>query len=117
MSSEKGGKIVSAPIIPTRNRNEAINDLLESIALEETAIAHLINAEGEKIQKLVQCNFPAPDCFEQVLEFQQGISNLFDKLIKKQDQLVAKMKLVVSFYDDRNSHGKHKKAVCRDDEM
>ncbi|MEG1776594.1 MAG: isopeptide-forming domain-containing fimbrial protein [Clostridia bacterium] len=29
---------------------QAINDLIESIALEQTAVAHILNAEGEKIQ-------------------------------------------------------------------
>ena len=29
---------------------QAVTDLLESIALEETALSHILNAEGEKIQ-------------------------------------------------------------------
>ena len=31
--------------------HQAITDLLESIALEETAMSHILNAEGEKIQR------------------------------------------------------------------
>lgn len=32
---------------------QAITDLIESIALEETALSHILNAEGEKIQKAI----------------------------------------------------------------
>lgn len=33
--------------------HQAITDLLESIALEETAMSHILNAEGEKLQKAI----------------------------------------------------------------
>lgn len=32
------------------NMCQAVTDLVESIALEETALSHILNAEGEKIQ-------------------------------------------------------------------
>ncbi len=35
---------------PTRNPN---NDIIESVALIETALSHILNAEGEKIQKIL----------------------------------------------------------------
>lgn len=34
-------------------RTQAITDLIQSVALEETALSHILNAEGEKIQKVV----------------------------------------------------------------
>ncbi|MEG1142331.1 MAG: SdrD B-like domain-containing protein [Clostridia bacterium] len=33
---------------------QAITDLIESVALEQTALSHIINAEGEKIQKILK---------------------------------------------------------------
>ena len=32
---------------------DAVNDVIESVALMETALSHILNAEGEKIQKAV----------------------------------------------------------------
>jgi len=41
-------------IIPgTETREQAITDLIESIALEETALSHILNAEGEKMQAII----------------------------------------------------------------
>ena len=41
----------------------AITDLIQSVALEETALSHILNAEGEKIQKMVAL----PDVTPEVL--------------------------------------------------
>ncbi|WP_304509415.1 hypothetical protein [Anaerotignum sp.] len=35
-------------------RFQAITDILESVAYEEAAISHILNAEGEKLQKVVE---------------------------------------------------------------
>ena len=32
---------------------QAVTDLLESIALDETALSHILNAEGEKLQRVI----------------------------------------------------------------
>ncbi|MFS0556284.1 hypothetical protein [Brevibacillus sp. 179-C9.3 HS] len=51
---------MSIPTVPNitpeiiLKRNEVLNLLLTSIALEEIGLSHIINAEGEKIQKLVK---------------------------------------------------------------
>lgn len=42
-------------------RAQAITDMIESVALEETALSHILNAEGEKIQKMVAMQDVTPD--------------------------------------------------------
>lgn len=49
---------VITPIITTRS--QAITDIIESVALEETALSHILNAEGEKIQKMVAMDDVTP---------------------------------------------------------
>lgn len=51
---------MSLPKIPdisptiTVNREQSINLLLASIAMEEMALAHILNAEGEKLQAFIE---------------------------------------------------------------
>ncbi|NQF13665.1 hypothetical protein HPY31_06970 [Brevibacillus sp. HB1.3] len=51
---------MSMPTVPNitpeiiLKRNEVLNLLLTSIALEEIGLSHLINAEGQKIQKITK---------------------------------------------------------------
>ena len=44
-------------------RTQAVTDIIESVALQETALSHILNAEGEKIQKMVAL----PDVTPEVL--------------------------------------------------
>lgn len=52
----KGRQIMGMPIIQSSNatRQQAITDIIESVALEQAALAHILNAEGKKIQKLLE---------------------------------------------------------------
>ena len=34
-------------------RRQAVSDLIEPVALEQTALAHILNAEGEKLQRIL----------------------------------------------------------------
>ncbi|MEG1278281.1 MAG: isopeptide-forming domain-containing fimbrial protein [Cellulosilyticaceae bacterium] len=40
-------------ILPNSPRKQAISDILESVALEQAALSHILNAEGEKIQAIL----------------------------------------------------------------
>ena len=55
--------IMGMPVITpsTTTRSQAITDIIESVALQETALSHILNAEGEKIQKMVAMQDVSPD--------------------------------------------------------
>lgn len=55
--------IMGMPVITpsTTTRTQAITDIIESVALQETALSHILNAEGEKIQKMVAMQDVTPD--------------------------------------------------------
>ena len=42
---------MGVPVITpsTTTREQAITDLFESVALQQTALSHILNAEGEKL--------------------------------------------------------------------
>ena len=66
LNNKKGeSPIMGMPVITASEttRDQAITDLIQSVALEETALSHILNAEGEKIQKMVAL----PDVTPEVL--------------------------------------------------
>jgi hypothetical protein len=67
---------------------QAITDLLESIALEETGLAHIINAEGEKIQTALDLKSV---CIEDLIAINQSVSDTLVKIIKL--EMVLEFKL------------------------
>ncbi|MDR1736134.1 MAG: hypothetical protein LBR85_04590 [Oscillospiraceae bacterium] len=73
---------MSMPIITpgTGTREQAISDLIESVALQEAALSHILNAEGEKMQAILQNPGTTPDQFmrlnESVNKLVNGVTRL-----------------------------------------
>ena len=86
---------MSEPQIPDRTQQEALVDLLESIALEETALAHILNAEGEKIQAVAGQLAEQLISPEEAIEQQDAISKTLRMPIKKQMLLQFKLEDVL----------------------
>ena len=99
------------PTIPDREQEEALTDLLESIALEETAIAHLINAEAEKVQSMAKMMDKGKICFEDVIKFQKNMAKMMRNPIKKQILLQFKLEDILEFKEDLEID-KKKKRKC-----
>ena len=78
---------MTMPTIPPRTIEQSVADLMHSVALEEVALAHIINAEGEKLQKLAELATSA----QELLDFQAGLSNVLEHLIKFQMLLQFKL--------------------------
>lgn len=64
----------------TTTRTQAITDIIESIALEETALSHILNAEGEKIQKVVALEDVSPEVLLATNKSVESMVNAVSKL-------------------------------------
>lgn len=84
---------MSMPEISPSNTSpcQAITDLLESIALQEAGLAHIINAEGEKIQAVLEM-----DCVsvKDLLAVNQSVADTLVKVIKLEMILEFKLEEV-----------------------
>ena len=76
------------------SRSQAITDILQSIALEEAALGHILNAEGEKLQCAV-----AMECItaEKLIEVNETVRSTMEAAAKFEQALQAK--LAVLFQD------------------
>lgn len=85
---------MSMPKIECTNIDKccAAASLLQSIALEETAISHILNAEGEKLQKAIAM----PDCCaNDLLAINKSVEDLVDKITALEIVLKSKLDLIV----------------------
>lgn len=81
-------------IIPSgTSRCQAITDIIESIALEQAALAHILNAEGEKLQRFVCSDKVSPEI---LLKANESVGCTIEAVYKLEMQLAAKL----SFFED-----------------
>lgn len=83
LNVEKGAQIIMGMpvIIPsTTTRSQAITDIIESVALEETALSHILNAEGEKIQKMVAMQDVTPEVLLAINKSVESMVNAVSRL-------------------------------------
>ena len=65
--------------------------------MEETAISHILNAEGEKIQKVLTLhNCDSKD----ILEVNKSVQDTIDKITDLETILKAKLDLIVPILDE-----------------
>lgn len=81
---------MSMPIIipSTTTRVQAISDIIESVALEQTGLSHILNAEGEKIQKVV-----AFGTVDQILDINKSVEDLMNSVARLELILQSKLDL------------------------
>lgn len=74
----------------TTTRDQAISDMIQSIALEQAALAHILNAEGEKIQRVVaMCHIPVA----QLIETNSSVESMVNAIERLETVLHAKLEL------------------------
>jgi len=76
---------------------QSINSVLASIAMEEAALSHILNAEGEKIQYLLS------RCADtnQVIKANESVKSLIDSISDLQLTLKSKMRLALSYLPEK----------------
>ena len=81
-------------IDPPIQREDAVNQILSSIAMEELGLSHILNAEGEKLQYILGTlpglSGPAATV-EDVLSANESVRNLLKAAVQNQLFLKAKM--------------------------
>lgn len=80
------------PVIVTSGatRCEAITDIILSVALEQTALSHILNAEGEKIQRIVADRSATT---EQILAVNNSVREMVEIVTKLESVLQSKLGL------------------------
>ena len=91
---------MSMPEIKCTNIDKccAASSILQSIALHEAGLAHIINAEGEKLQKIINaCGSDKDD----ILEANASVESMIEKITSFELVLKNKMDAVLPIlYDD-----------------
>ena len=77
-------------VVPVPPRCQAITDLIESAALQEAGIAHILNAEGEKIQAAIATENITPN---KLLKFNKFAIRLINGITRLEAAIHAKLEL------------------------
>ncbi|MEG0297796.1 MAG: hypothetical protein RR620_13830 [Clostridium sp.] len=82
---------MSMPVIvpSSTSRDQAITDIIESVALEQTALSHILNAEGEKIQKIVAESTTSAE----LLAVNESVKTMVNSISRLEMVLQAKLEL------------------------
>lgn len=83
---------MSMPVIKpgTITREEAIGEIIESIAMEESSLSHILNAESEKIMSVVENpNVTAA----QLLAVNRSVKSTINAITRLESTLQAKLDL------------------------
>ncbi|MCD1258795.1 hypothetical protein B5M42_008090 [Paenibacillus athensensis] len=93
---------MSMPNIPdinpliTLSREEVVYLLLSSIALEEISMSHIMNAEGEKLQRMLQMEHLT---FHEMLLANKSVERMLRSVIKNQMLLQFKLEDVIDLIE------------------
>lgn len=77
---------------------ETIKLLLSSIAMEELSLAHIMNAEAEKIQEVIKCK----ECrdIKDLISIDKSVERIMRDIIKKEMLLEFKFENILDLMDD-----------------
>ena len=83
------------PIITpgTGTRDQAITDLIQSVALQEAALSHMMNAEGEKMQAIIDMEDVTQ---EELLALNESVTQFINLITRLEMMFQSKLELVSS---------------------
>lgn len=91
-------------------RKDIINLLLSSIALEELALAHIINSVAEKIQFVLGTldgqNLNTPPTFHQLIAINRSVDKTLQTVVTKEILLKFKFENVLELIEEEEDHDK-----------
>lgn len=97
------------PELPEIDVCQSLALVIESVALEELSLAHLVNAEAEKVQKVADKSYPATP-FE-MAKVNKSVSKTLVNVIKLQILLQFKLEEILDklpdFCEDEDCHDHH----------
>ena len=76
-------------------KSQAVTDIIESIALLETELAHIINVEGEKMQR----GIALATNIDELISLDSSVKRTLTNVIKIQMLLQFKLEKIVSKYN------------------
>jgi len=77
-----------------RDVENEIANIIASVALEEAGIAHILNAEGEKIQKIIAVS----DDPEEIIAVNNAVAEIIENLAEVEKSLAEKLKAALEYY-------------------
>lgn len=84
-------------------REDMVNLLLASVALEEIGMGHLLNAEAEKLQKVIQSAACGESHLQNLLQLNESVERTVNALNRMQMLLQAKMENILRLVPPKSS--------------
>jgi len=78
-------------------RKQAITDLIQSVALQEAALAHIMNAEGEKMQKIIAMTDVNA---EELMALNKSVTQLISAISRLEMMFTAKLELFAGEHEE-----------------
>lgn len=85
---------MAIPQIPQVDREQAITDMIEALALQQAALASLMNAEAAKIDALIAAGMPAATTTAEVESFQAAVANVVQVSGERAQSMVQHLELL-----------------------
>lgn len=93
------------------NRNDAINLLLASVAMEEMGLSHVLNAEGEKLQYFLKSK---PKGLGEYLTISDSVNQTLRTIVKSQIMLQLQLEDIM-LLDKKNEVDCSDKCSCEEE--